>query len=386
MSGPLDGYVVLDLTRLLPGAYCTLLLADLGTDVVKVEEPGRGDPLRDAPPLVEGTSAAHLALDRGKRSVTLNLRSSEGPEVLGRLAAGAHAVVESFRPGVADRLGIGYGTLSERNPRLVYCSLTGYGQDGPYRDRPGHDLDYLAYAGLLEPTGTEDGPPVVPAAQIADLSGGMGAAVGILACLLDAERTGRGRFVDLAMLDAAASWASLTWSWYLATGETPVRGRWLLTGGLACYRVYRTKDGKYLAVGALEPKFWRTLCQALGAAELVDQQLDPIRQEELARRLQDIFMARTRHEWVEELAGLEVCVAPVNDVAEAMADRQLVHRGMVAEAGGRRVGPGPLVKVAGQHRGQLAPAPPLGEHTKLVLTAAGFTAEEVAGLRERGVV
>jgi alpha-methylacyl-CoA racemase len=386
VSGPLDGFLILDLTRLLPGAYCTLLLGDLGADVVKVEEPGRGDPLREAPPLVDGGSAAHLALNRGKRSVTLDLKSPEGPDVLTRLAAGAHAVVESFRPGVAERLGIGYRTLSERNRRIVYCALTGYGQDGPYRDRPGHDLDYLAYAGILEPTGSEDGPPAIPAAQIADLAGGMGAAVGILACLLEAERTGRGRFVDLAMLDAAASWASLTWSSYLGTGETPARGRWLLTGALACYRVYRTGDGKFVAVGALEPKFWRSLCEALGVPELVDQQLDPARQEEMTRRLQEIFLTRARDEWVEALAGLEACVAPVNDVAEATGDPQLVHRGMVAEAGGRTVGPGPLVNVSGQDRGSLAPAPALGQHTEEVLILAGFTTQEVTGLRDRGVV
>jgi crotonobetainyl-CoA:carnitine CoA-transferase CaiB-like acyl-CoA transferase len=386
VSGPLDGFLILDLTRLLPGAYCTLLLADLGAEVVKVEEPNRGDPLRDAPPLVDGAGAAHLALDRGKRSITLDLKSPGGPEVLRRLAERAHAAVESFRPGVADRLGVGYEALSERNPRLVYCSLTGYGQDGPYRARPGHDVDYVALAGLLDPTGTPDGPPVIPAVQMADLAGGMGAAVGILACLLEAERGGRGRFVDVAMLDAAASWGALLWSTYLATGTPPARGRWFLTGALACYRVYATGDGKYLAVGALEPKFWRALCEALGVPELVQSQLDPERQDEFAERLEEIFLSRSRDEWVEALSGLEACVAAVNDVGEALADAQLVHRGMVGEAGGRVAGPGPLVKVSGHARGPVGPAPALGEHTEEVLTQAGFTPAQVAGLRQRHIV
>jgi crotonobetainyl-CoA:carnitine CoA-transferase CaiB-like acyl-CoA transferase len=386
VSGPLDGFLILDLTRLLPGAYCTLLLADLGADVLKVEQPGKGDPLREAPPLVDGVGAAHLALDRGKRSLTLDLKAPEGPEVLLRLVERAGAMVESSRPGVLDRLGIGYGTLSRRNRRLVYCALTGYGQDGPYRDRPGHDVNYVALTGLLDATGTPDGPPAVPAAQTADLAGGMGAAIGILAGLLEAERTGRGRLVDLAMLDAAASWAALLWSWYLATGTPPSRGRWFLTGALACYRVYRAGDGRYLAVGALEPKFWSVLCQALGVPELAETQFDPERQEEMAAHVADIFLTRSRSEWLDALAGLEACVAPVNDVAEAVEDPQLIHRGMVAEAGGRRVGPGPLVKVADRPGGPLVPGPDLGEHTDAVLAEAGFTEAEVAGLRARGVV
>jgi crotonobetainyl-CoA:carnitine CoA-transferase CaiB-like acyl-CoA transferase len=386
VSGPLNGTLILDLTRLLPGAYCTLLLADLGAEVVKVEQPGTGDPLREAQPLVDGVGAAHLALDRGKRSLTLDLKAPEGPEVLLRLAERAGAVVESSRPGVLDRLGVGYETLSRRNRRLVYCALTGYGRDGPYRDRPGHDVNYVALTGLLDATGTPHGPPAIPAAQTADLAGGMGGAIGILAGLLEAERTGRGRLVDVAMLDAAASWAALPWSSYLATGTPPSRGRWFLTGALACYRVYAAGDGRYLAVGALEPKFWSVLCEALGVPELAATQFDPERQEEMAERVADIFLTRSRSEWVVALAGLEACVAPVNDVAEAVEDPQLILREMVAEAGGRRVGPGPLLKVADRPGGPLVPAPDLGEHTDAVLAEAGFTEVEVAGLRAHGVV
>jgi alpha-methylacyl-CoA racemase len=190
----------------------------------------------------------------------------------------------------------------------------------------------------------------------------------------------------LPWLDAAASWAAIPWSWYLATGTPPSRGRSFLTGALACYRVYRTADGGYLAVGALEPKFWRVLCEALGVPELAESQLEPERQEDMAGRLAEIFLTRSRDEWVAALAGLEACVTPVNDVADAVEDPQLLGRGMVAEAGGRRVGPGPLVKLSGHRRGRLAPAPGLGEHTAAVLAEAGFAEQEVIGLRARGVV
>ncbi|HKX26040.1 MAG TPA: CaiB/BaiF CoA-transferase family protein, partial [Actinomycetota bacterium] len=263
MTGPLDGVRVLDLTRLLPGNYCTLVLADLGADVVKVEEPGRGDYIRWASPLVDGQGAAHRSLNRGKRSMTLDLKSADGPVVLRRLAAGADAVVESFRPGVLERLGGGYEALSAENPRLVYCALTGYGQDGPYRDRAGHDVDYIGLAGILEATGPADGPPVLPAVQVGDFGGGMAAAVAVVAGLREAAVTGHGRVLDVSMLDVAVSWTAVSMSWYLAAGQVPARGAMPLTGGLACYRAYRCADGRYLAVGALEPQFWRELCERL---------------------------------------------------------------------------------------------------------------------------
>jgi crotonobetainyl-CoA:carnitine CoA-transferase CaiB-like acyl-CoA transferase len=385
VSGPLDGVRVLDLTRLLPGNYCTLLLGDLGAEVVKVEEPGRGDYIRWAAPLVDGQGAAHRALNRGKRSVTLDLKSEEGPAVLRRLSADADAVIESFRPGVLERLGAGYGVLSGENPRLVFCSLTGYGQDGPYRDRAGHDIDYIGLAGILEATGSADGPPVLPAVQVGDFGGGMAAAVAVAAGLREAAVTGRGRFLDVSMLDVAVSWSAVLMSWWLATEEVPARGSMPLAGGLACYRVYRCADGRSLAVGALEPQFWRQLCERLRLPELIEEHLaPPPRQEEIADRLQAVFLERTRDDWARELADLDACVAPVNDAAETARDPQVVHRGMVTEVDGRPVGPGPAV-----HTGDppaLGPAPGLGEHTEEVLSEAGFSVEEIAGLRARSVV
>jgi len=216
---------VLDLTRLLPGGYCTLLLSDLGADVIKVEEPGRGDYIRWTPPLVDGESAAHRALNRGKRSITLNLKDAEGGALLRRLAARAQVLVESFRPGVMDRLGVGYEALAAENPGLVYCAISGYGQTGPYRDLVGHDINYMGYGGALSMTGAREGPPVVPGVQVGDLGGGgMLGAIGILAALVDRRASGRGRFVDAAMLDGIVSWLSIHAGAFLATGETPRPG------------------------------------------------------------------------------------------------------------------------------------------------------------------
>jgi len=374
---------VLDLTRLLPGGYCTLLLADLGADVVKVEEPGRGDYIRWTPPLVEGQSAAHWALNRGKRSLTLNLKDPEGVGLLHRLAERADVLVESFRPGVMDRLGAGFESLREASPGLVYCAITGYGQDGPYRDRVGHDVNYIGQGGILGITGSAGGPPVVPGVQIGDLAGGgMAAAIGILAALVERDRTGRGRFVDTAMLDGVVSWLTIHAGTFLATGEEPVRGTMPLSGGYACYRVYRCADDRWLTVGALEPQFWRALCEALEVPELVDEQFgSPERQLEMAARLEGIFAGRPRDDWLEALAGLEVCVGPVNSLEEAFRDPQVVHRGMAAAPG-----PGSPFRFDGEQPMASRPAPGFGEHTVEVLAEIGITEERVAALRSRGVL
>src|SRR5437899_10869915 len=222
---PLAGTRILDLTRLLPGGYCTLLLADLGADVVKVEEPGKGDYIRWTPPFVGEESTAHRALNRGKRSITLNLKSPQGVDLLERLAERAHVLVESFRPGVMDRLGVGWSALHEANPSLVYCAITGYGQDGPYRDRVGHDINYIGYGGVLGIIGPRDGAPALPGVQIGDIGGGgMAAAIGILAALLEARSSGVGRFVDTSMLDGVGSWLSIHGGDFLATGQLSERG------------------------------------------------------------------------------------------------------------------------------------------------------------------
>ena len=356
--------------------------------MIKVEEPGRGDYIRWTPPLVEGESAAHRALNRGKRSITLNLKHPEGVSLLRKLAAGADVVVESFRPGVMTRLGVGYGALSEANSQLVYCAITGYGQDGPYRDLVGHDINYLGYGGVLSMTGPPGGPPVLPGVQIGDLGGGgMLAAVGILAALVDRAATGRGRFVDTSMLDGVVSWLSIHAGEYLATERAPGRGMAPLTGGYACYRVYRAGDGGYLTVGALEPQFWEALCNRLGCPELIaDQYAAPERQAEMGERLQEIFATRGRDEWLEEFRDVPACVGPVNDLAEALADPQVRHRKMVAEVEGRPIGSGAPLKMSPPSAGALRRAPKLGEHTAEVLESIGVDRAGMDALRTAGAL
>ena len=380
----LSDVTILDLTRLLPGGYCTLLLADLGADVIKVEEPGRGDYVRWTAPIVDGESASHRALNRGKRSITLNLKEADGVRLFRELATHADVVIESFRPGVLDRLGVGYQVLSGSNEGLVYCAITGYGQDGPYRDMVGHDINYIGYGGVLSMTGPPNGPPVIPGVQIGDLGGGgMMAAVGILAALLERRSTGRGRFVDVSMLDGVVSWLSVHAAAYLATGEIPQPGSERLSGRYACYRVYRAADGRHITVGALEPQFWAALCNALGCPDLIGDQYGPD-QEAMAGRLQEIFAARTRNEWLQAFDGIDACVGPVNDVAEALMDPQISAREMVAEVAGARVGPGPALKLGGV--APMRPAPGFGEHTAEVLATVGVEEAELAGLKVRGVI
>jgi crotonobetainyl-CoA:carnitine CoA-transferase CaiB-like acyl-CoA transferase len=382
---PLAGTTILDLTRLLPGGYCTLLLADLGAEVIKVEEPGRGDYIRWTPPMVGEESTAHRALNRGKRSITLNLKTPEGVNILKRLAAEADVLVESFRPGVMDRLGVGWSALREVNPVLVYCAITGYGQDGPYRDRAGHDINYIGYAGVLGIIGPRDGAPAVPGVQIGDIGGGgMAGAIGILAALLKARASGQGSFVDTSMLDGVVSWLTIHGGDFLATGELSKRGEMRLSGAFPCYRVYRAGDGKYLTVGALEPQFWRALCEAVGVPEMLEEQFSG--NAAAHEKMESVFASRSRDEWLEALASLETCVGPVNDLDEAFRDPQVVHRELVAEVEEERYGPSSPMRFDGEQLVNLTRAPGFGEHTREVLATIGVTDDELEKLRAAGAV
>jgi crotonobetainyl-CoA:carnitine CoA-transferase CaiB-like acyl-CoA transferase len=394
-SGALDGLRVLDLTRLLPGGFCSLLLADFGADVIKVEDTGLGDYIRWSAPYYEGAddtarSALFLALNRGKRSIRVDLKTDAGKEVLLRLARDGDVLLESFRPGVLDRLGVGYERLREVNRGLVYCAITGYGQDGPNRDRSGHDMNYLGLNGLLGLTGDADGPPVQAAGQIADLGGGaLMAAVGVLMALRERDRSGQGQLVDCSMFDGALSWLSLVAAEMLATGEVPRRGGLQLAGSLTCYRPYACADG-YVTLGALEPKFWAAFCRGVGREDLVDHAFDPPGSD-AHRAVSEIFAARTREEWHRFATEHDCCLEPVLGLDEALASPQVSARELVVEldqpGAERRVSLlGAPFKLSRTPAEASRPGPALGEHTDTVLAEAGYSAEEIAALHESGAV
>jgi crotonobetainyl-CoA:carnitine CoA-transferase CaiB-like acyl-CoA transferase len=396
---PLAGVRVLDLSRLLPGGFCSLLLADYGADVLKVEDMGMGDYIRWAPPYVEGAaqsarSALFLALNRNKRSIRIDLRQDAGREVLLALAREHDVVLESFRPGVLDRLGVGYDDLRAVNPKLVYCAITGYGQDGPLRDRAGHDMNYLALSGLLGLAGEPGGPPVQSAGQIADLGGGaLMAAFGILAALRAAERTGEGQLVDVAMADGALSWLALVAARFLneSDADPPQRGMLELAGGLACYRPYACADGGWVALGALEPKFWAAWCRGAGREDLVAEQFAAVGSAGHAA-VEAVFAARTRAEWEAFAAEHECCLEPVLGVGEALSSQHVRARGMVialdqpgAAAPVSLLGAPVKLSRTPADPNRL-PGPQLGEHTEAALRVAGYDDARIAQLLAAGAV
>src|SRR3954470_4039434 len=318
----LEGIRILDLSRLLPGGFCSLLLADFGAEVLKVEDTGMGDYIRWPPPYYEGAeesskSALFLSLNRGKRSIRLNLKHERGKEVLLKLVKEYDVVLESFRPGVLDRLGVGYERMREENPGIVYCAISGYGQDGPNRDRSGHDMNYLGLIGLLGLTGERDGPPIQSAGQIADIGGGsLMAAFGIMAALRERDRSGEGQFVDVSMADGSLSWLAMGAATYFASGQAPRGGELELAGRLVCYRPYECADG-WVTCGALEPKFWAAWCRGVGREDLVEKQFDPPGSP-AHREVEALFAARTRDEWAAFASEVDCCVEPVLDLDEAL--------------------------------------------------------------------
>ena len=391
---PLAGIRALDLTRLLPGGYASQMLADLGADVLKIEEPGAGDYARTMPPFTRTVGQAFLAVNRNKRSAALNLKHPEGREALLRLVEGADVLLESFRPGVMTRLGLDYATLHARNPRLVVCAISGYGQDGPYNQRAGHDLNYIGYAGLLAHLAHPGEPPILPGAQFADIAGGsLMAVAGILAGLVGRATTGEGRYVDVSMTEGALSLLPLLATRVLNGTPEPAPGEAELTGALPGYNIYETSDGRYLTVAALEPKFFANLCERLGRPDLIARQFprDAADRDATIAELAAIFRTKTRDEWLSELADEDVCVGPVNTITEALADPQLRARGMMAhgsygegEGAGEALRYTPLVSDAPfTLRSGL---PPLGADTAAALQEAGYTAEEIAALVEAGAI
>lgn len=381
MKDLLRGVRVLDLTRLLPGPYATLLLTDLGAEVLKVEEPRAGDPVRRLPPFIHGESARFEALNRDKKSLTLDLKHPRGREVFYKLVERADVIVEGFRPGVAERLRVHYERVQAINPSIVYCSLSGYGQTGPYREHVGHDVNYVARAGLLSLTGHPE--PVIPGVPVADLAGATFAALSIVSALFARERDPerKGAYLDISLTDAVISWLSLHLAETLATGQ-PVRpDEQVLTGAYPCYALYETKDGRWLAVGALEEKFWRRLCEALGVPEYAPHQFDAPKREEIFARFREIFRSKPLEEWLEALDPREIPVAPVLDLGEVARSEHVRARELL-----RPPGVAFPVRLPPLKRGEARPAPKLGEHTRSVLEELGYSRHEIDELAAKGVI
>ena len=379
---PLAGIRVLDLTRLLPGPVATLHLADLGAEVIKIEDPQVGDYARTLGTGTGEDSAYFRMINRNKQGLRLDLKKPAGVEVFMRLAATADVIVDSFRPGVMDKLGIGYVAVAAVNPKIAYCSISGYGQDGPYRDLAGHDINYLGYAGVLDQIGREGGDPALPNFQIADLLGGaLTAAMGILAAVLEAQRSGQGRYIDVAMTDSVLAHTYFTMLRLNDAGQSAPRGADLLSGGLPCYATYRCADGRHIAVGALEGKFWQSCCAVLGRPEWIKRQWDAGLRGEMAA----LFATRPRDEWAALFAAVDCCVTPILSPEEALANEQIAARRMVLRDDGLTQFAPPL-KLSGYEFTIRQPAPKVGEHNVEILRGAGYSDAEIAALAAAGVI
>lgn len=396
MAGPLDGVKVVDLSRLAPGPFASMALGDLGADVLLVEAPAgaiRGGATGAATVDAEAAARrrAHNPLGRNKRSIVVDLRQPEGVEIVHALAAQADVFLEGFRPGVTDRLGVGYEAISTTNPRIVYASLSGYGQTGPYSNMVGHDINYIAVGGSLSMIGHAGGKPAVPQNTIADYAGGgLMTAFAIVSALYSRTSTGRGQYLDMSMSDGVLYLLASQTGGVLAGGQPPRPGMPGLGGGSPHYTVYECADGKYLSIGSLEPQFWAALCRLSGREDMLDAEFDASKHAEFGAHLDAFFRTKTRDQWFAELRDIELCVAPVLDVAEALADEHQRARGMVVEVDDavagrvRQVGIGPKFSDTPGSVRSTAPAP--GAQTDVVLNDLGFDATQVANLRERNVV
>ena len=386
----LDGVRILDLTRLLPGPYASQLLADAGADVIKVEDTGAGDYARHGEPETErGVGRLFDAVNRGKRSVAIDLKSEAGREAFYRLAADADGVFESFRPGVVDRLGVGYDDVREHNPEVIYCSLSGYGAEGPYADRVGHDLNYVGVAGLLDMTRASPAEaPRIPGYPIADMAGGAFAAFSIVGALASRElgNTG-GEHLDVAMTDVVASFSQAVAADALA-GENPRPGETPLTGRDPWYDVYEAADGRYLTLAALESKFWEAFCAAIDREDLIDAHgtNDPAEREALREELEAVFAGQSRDAWLDDLADVDAAIGPVNTPAEMAEDPQLDARGLIRRADGAPARVGFPARSTAEPDAADESIPGHGEHTDELLDECGYSSEERAAMRAEGAI
>lgn len=397
MTLPLEGIKILELCRVAPAAYATMILGDLGAEIIKIEqayEPG-------FPPVGSGVSpmgeegereAAYQALNRNKKSIVLDLKTEEARKIFYQLAQEADVIFETFRPGVVERLGVDYETVSKLNPRIIYCSLSGYGQKGPYQNLPGHDLNYISLAGALSMIGPRDGPPSIPLNLIADYAGGsFHVVMGILAALVAREKTHKGQYVDIAMMDGVISQLTLIAYEYFYKGTIPQRGKDFLTGGKPFYNVYQTKDGKYISLGCLETHFWENLCRALGREDFIPyQHAKDEKQEEIFAFFRQIFLTKTRDEWFELFEDKNIAIGKVYSLDEVFTDPQVLHRQMIVEVPHPSLGKVKQVGIAlkfSDTPGEIrSTAPLLGQHTDEVLQQLGYNKSQIEELRGKGVV
>ncbi len=399
MTAPLDGIKVLDLTKLAPGPFCTMFLADLGAEVIKIEEPGpptgrRADQAGAAGtqgPISSFSSSPYNALGRNKRSIGINLKSGAGKKIYFRLAERADVIVEEYRPGVAKRLGIDYEQLSARNPRLIYCAITGFGQNGPYRDLVGHDINYIATAGVLSMLGRPGQPPTIPHNLVADYAGGgMHGAIGVLAALVARSQTGRGQYVDISMMDGSLAILAQAFSAFFAGGKLPQRGETIFDGGIPNYNVYLTKDGKYITIAAIEPWFFANLCRALGREDFIAHEFDSSKRAEIARVFTETFKTKTRDEWFAILTRNDICAGRMLTFDEVPSDPQVLAREMIVEVegpGGQKIKQvGVSLKFSDTPGSIRSLAPQLGQHTDEILGALGYAKDEIDRWREAGAI
>lgn len=387
MPAPLEGMKILDFTYLLPGPFATMMLADLGAEIIKIENSEAPDMLRLAPPYVDNNGAAYLQVNRGKRSLSLNLKKEEAREIVYRLVKNYDVVVEQFRPGVMDRLGIGYDALKAINPSLIFCSLTGYGQTGSYANRAGHDINYLALSGLESFSGRKDTGPCLSGIQIADIAAGSkNLVIGVLAAYACRQRTGRGDRIDVSITDGVFAMCAYSVAGYLAGGPEPKREGDILNGG-TMYDYYRTADGEYLAVGAMEPKFFAAFCEAIGCPEIIPTGIMNWNHKD---RVAAIIASKPLAHWQNVFAEIEACVEPVRSVSEAVSSPPLAERGMIIEiptSSGtclRQIG-NPIKFESGHYHAAEAGCP-IGFHNEEILTELGYNSYEIARLIESGAV
>ncbi len=397
----LEGIKILDLTMLFPGPFGTRYFSDFGADVIKIESRVRQDNARMAPPhvTIPGTrkkdSYLYHALNRNKRNISLNLKTDEGREIFYKLAESADVIVEQFRPGVVKNLGVDYETIAKINPRIIYCSITGYGQNGPYRDYAGHDLNYIGTSGVASVTrDRETKKPIVPGLQIGDMfGGGLHAVIGILIALVAREKTGKGQYIDVAMMDGTLGFLPMVYSSYLVDNVRQDPSRNMLSGGLPQYWIYKCKDGKYITVGALEPKFYMNLIKVMGVKEISREEAErsgKTPQDLMFEQFEKIFLTKDRDTWVKELRKVDTCVAPMNELWEVEDDPQVKAREMVIDV---PIGDGETMKQIGfpiklsdTPAKFLFPGPPMGHHTKEILSELGYNDEEIKALKKKKVI